>query len=84
MDDAGTDEAIWKNIAVANNARAGRKEGGIVMSVGVRGGAKSYANNAENRRKGRAGKTNATGGSKANPGGDTWYWRFLEFGTSRQ
>ncbi|HEL8103645.1 TPA: hypothetical protein U0A68_004974, partial [Escherichia coli] len=22
-----------------------------------------------------------TGAGKGNPGGDTWYWRFLEFGT---
>ena len=32
-------------------------------------------------RKGRAGKSYNTAGDKGNPGGDTWYWRFLEFGT---
>ncbi|HCS6348663.1 TPA: hypothetical protein OR096_004401, partial [Escherichia coli] len=27
------------------------------------------------------GKSFNTAGDKGNPGGDTWYWRFLEFGT---
>ena len=29
------------------------------------------------------GETYATAGSKENPGGDTFYFRFLEFGTSK-
>ncbi|MNN92971.1 hypothetical protein D3C81_2113340 [compost metagenome] len=47
------------------------------------GGARQYAGTAANRRKGRVGETYKTGGSASNPGGDTWYWRMLEFGTSR-
>ena len=48
--------------------------------VGVRGGAKKYVDDKGNRRKGRVGKSYKVGGSKGNPGGDTFYWRFLELG----
>ena len=43
----------------------------------------SYANTAANRRQNRVGQSYATAGSKENPGGDTFYFRFLEFGTSK-
>lgn len=45
--------------------------------VGVRGGARRYANTKRNARKGRAGKEYQTAGN-------TYYWRFIEFGTERQ
>lgn len=80
IDDPGTAESIAKNIVTQENARRSRAVGGVVMRVGVRGGAKQYANTRDNARKGRAGKSYATGGSKKNPGGDTWYWRLVEFG----
>lgn len=83
IDDPDTAESITKNVAIRLNARRSRAEGGIAMSVGIRGGARSYANTKANRRSGRVGLTYRTGGSKANPGGDTWYWRFIEFGTRR-
>ncbi|HOW93278.1 MAG TPA: HK97 gp10 family phage protein [Mycolicibacterium fallax] len=73
-------ERIWRNIAIQNASRQGRREGGVVMRLGVMGGARAYANTRENRRKGRVGGTYRVGGSKNNPGGDTWYWRFLELG----
>ena len=44
--------------------------------VGVRGGKAKYANNKRNRQQGRAGKEYANGGK-------TYYWRFVEFGTSK-
>jgi HK97 gp10 family phage protein len=44
--------------------------------VGVRGGAKSYANTRRNRQKGRTGKKYTTVGT-------TYWWRFLEFGTEK-
>ena len=53
------------------------------MRVGVRGGARSYAATRENVRSGRVGQQYATDGSKDNPGGETFYWRFVELGTSR-
>lgn len=80
IDDPKTAESIAKNIAVQESSRRSRAIGGVVMRVGVRGGARQYANTRENARKGRAGQTYATGGSKGNPGGDTWYWRLVEFG----
>ncbi len=66
--------ALKKNIASAIDPvpkKSGANEG---VRVGVRGGAKKYANTKYNARKGRAGKSYKTGGS-------TYYWRFLEFGT---
>ena len=83
-DDPDTkDQMIWKNIAVQFSPRQSKRVGGVVMRVGVRGGARQYANTRENVRKSRVGKTYKTLGDKTNPGGDTWYWRFLEFGTSK-
>ena len=74
IDDPDTKEQIAKNIAVAGGGRTREREaGGVMMRVGVRGGAKV--------RKG--GGTYHVGGSKSNPGGDTFYWRFVELGTSR-
>jgi HK97 gp10 family phage protein len=52
------------------------------MRIGVLGGARNLADNRANRRKGVAGKKVATEGSSSNPGGDTWYWRLVEFGAS--
>lgn len=79
LDDPETGESIAKNVTVQSSRRLS-KPGQIGFRVGIRGGAKKYANTRENVRAGRAGKTYQTGGDKGNPGGDTWYWRFLEFG----
>lgn len=84
IDDPETSEAIYKNLAVQFSSRKSRQEGGVVMRVGVLGGARKYGNTKENVRRGRAGQTYKTLGDKTNPGGDTWYWRFIELGTSRQ
>lgn len=84
IDDPATAEAIHKNIAVQFSSRKSRQEGGVVMRVGVLGGARKYGNTKENVRSGRAGQTYKTLGDKTNPGGDTRYWRFIELGTSRQ
>ena len=80
IDDTETPNRIWKNIAT----RTGRTRGTgmVLMRVGVRGGAQEYAKTKANVRKGRAGKTYATAGSKKNPGGDTFYWRYQELGRS--
>ncbi len=80
LDDGTTSEKIWKNI-VTKPAKS-RSKSYVVMRVGIKGGAK-YADTSVNRRLGRVGQENENAGSKSNPGGDTWYWRFLEFGTSR-
>lgn len=78
IDDPKTMERIWKNITI----RAGKISGeNVKMRVGIRGGARHYVHSKSNVRKGLAGKTYKTDGDKTNPGGDTFYWRFKEFGT---
>lgn len=68
IDDPQTRDAIYKNIATQSGGRRReRAEGGLVMRVGVMGGASSnkYSKDAS-----------------GNPGGDTRHWRYVEFGTS--
>jgi len=79
LDDPKSKTKIWKNIVVSASAKTFKSTGEIKFRVGVMGGAKEYARNKRNIRKGKTGKYN-TGGDKGNPGGDTWYWRFVEFG----
>jgi HK97 gp10 family phage protein len=67
LDDSESPSAIWKNIATQESGKAGRRIGGIVMRVGVRGGA------------GRGPKIENTGLA----GGDTRHWRHIEFGTEK-
>ncbi|MDN3397693.1 HK97 gp10 family phage protein [Psychrobacter sp. APC 3426] len=80
LDDKDSPRRIWKNIVT----QAGKTKGSdkVMMKVGVKGGAKKYAATRVNRRANRAGRTYATQGDKKNPGGDTWYWRLLEFGSA--
>ncbi|WP_225785770.1 HK97-gp10 family putative phage morphogenesis protein [Pseudomonas sp. Marseille-P9655] len=66
LDDPETTEKVWKNIITQESARQGRREGGVVMKVGVRGGASSNQHSRD---------------ASGNPGGDTRHWRYLEFGT---
>ncbi|WP_290614746.1 HK97-gp10 family putative phage morphogenesis protein [Arsukibacterium sp. UBA3155] len=87
VDNPATNRSIAANVAVRSMPRrklrsAGGRVGDIGISVGILGGARQYAETKENRRKGRAGQTYKTGGSRTNPGGDTWYWRLIEFGRS--
>jgi HK97 gp10 family phage protein len=75
IDNPETSNAIFRNIVVQGGGRrTERREGGPVMRVGVLGGARNYAAYGEIKT-GRSGK--------GNPGGDTWYWRLVEFGTAR-
>ena len=83
IDDPETANKIHKNIAVRWSGRTYKATGNLMFRVGVLGGAYNYANTKENIRKGRAGKKYVTDGSSSNPGGDTWYWRLLEFGTEK-
>lgn len=68
VDDHETETAIWKNVAVRWNGRAFKRNGVLAFRLGVLGGAQA----------GRAAEKGAS-----NPGGITWYWRMLEFGTSK-
>lgn len=76
LDRPETPLRIADNIAVQFSAKTLKTTGDVMMRVGVRGGAKQYSNTRENRGKGRVGTEYAIGGS-------TFYWRFLEFGTSK-
>lgn len=67
IDDPETVEKIWKNIKVSKGKT--RDKGLVIMRVGVDGGA---AMNARSDRQALAAKS----------GGNTTYWRFLEYGTS--
>ncbi|HEY0290691.1 MAG TPA: HK97-gp10 family putative phage morphogenesis protein [Pseudomonas sp.] len=81
VDDSGTVEDISKNITIRWSSKLFRSTGNLGFRVGVLGGAKEY-NNIHTRKGGRRG-TYAVGGDAGNPGGDTFYWRFVEFGTSK-
>lgn len=70
LNDPRTPENIYKNIVISTKVYP--QIGEVRSRVGVRGGARNYSAYGEIQ--------NTTG--KANPGGDTWYWRLLEFGTS--
>jgi HK97 gp10 family phage protein len=72
VDDPKTPEDIAKNVVERWDSRTFNKTGNLGFRVGVLGGARGYAK-ASGEVKGKG---------KANPGGDTFYWRFLEFGTS--
>lgn len=75
LNDPKTSEDIAENVVErwSNRTYKYRKE--MMFRVGVLGGARQKA------------EVNVSGelrgAGKNNPGGDTFYWRFLEFGTSR-
>lgn len=71
IDDPATAASIAKNIVVRKSTKTSKKVGGSAMRVGVLGGARAPAT-ASGEVKGKG---------KGNPGGDTYYWRFHEFGT---
>jgi len=74
VDDPKTSNEIAKNIVVRWSSRTFSATGDLAFRVGVLGGA---------RQDSRAYKAIGIekGNGKGNPGGDTYYWRFLEFGT---
>lgn len=78
IDDPATPQNIASNVITQFSGPLSRKNKGIAYRVGVAGGAFSkYMNTKANRRKGQVGKT------RADLGGSTFYWRFLELGTSK-
>lgn len=66
IDDPETPNKIPINIAVQFNNKLFKATGDLSFRVGVAGGAKFRKLNP---------------GNKKGPGGDTWYWRLVEFGT---
>lgn len=75
IDDPKTSPKISENIAVRKSSKRSTAKGDIKFRVGVLGGARDYSAYGE-----------ITTGKNAsqNPGGDTFYWRFIEFGTQKQ
>ncbi|MGY4876506.1 HK97-gp10 family putative phage morphogenesis protein [Vreelandella aquamarina] len=73
VNDPRTPENIADNIVVRFAPKEFKRNGNLVFRVGVLGGARGYA----------AASGEVAGKGKANPGGDTFYWRFVEFGTSK-
>jgi len=61
---------ISKRIVARNDAKAGKRVGGVVIKVGVLGGAKSE-------------KSTRSSNASNDSGSTVWYWRLLEFGTSK-
>lgn len=87
LDDKATPKRkIWRNVVVQRSKRQSKAVGGVYMRVGILGGSGIYSLTKHNVRKhrieasGRNAKSYKTGGDEGNPGGDTWYWRFVELG----
>ncbi len=91
IDDPATAEQIARNMVVRWSPKLHRRSGDLGFRVGVLGGARATSRDAQKsaRRRRRQGVASLedlgeiSGAGKANPGGDTWYWRLVEFGTSR-
>src|SRR5690606_22168251 len=73
INDPATSENIAKNIVERFSPRRYKRTGDLMFRVGVLGGARGFA----------AASGELQGAGSGNPGGDTFYWRFLEFGTSK-
>lgn len=66
FDDEKSPAAIWRNVYVQQSRSQSRAVGGVVMRVGILGGART------------GGKSETASGY---PGGDTRHWRHVELGT---
>ena len=81
LDRSRTREHIAANVSVRFDAKASRRSGDLKFRVGVLGGAASPKTNGRYSR-------NRSDGYRRDPrglkGGDTFYWRFVEFGTQNQ
>lgn len=78
FDDPKTPMMVWKEIVIRTNPTLGRQNQGVALSVGVLGGAAKQGLKGKNN----ARKIRAKGKTYITPG-NVYYWRFLEFGTSK-
>lgn len=67
INDPSTSENIAKNIAVRWSSKTFKRTGNLAFRIGVLGGAKTPRSGAD--------------AQSNNPGGATFYWRFVEFGS---
>jgi len=77
VDDKTPDGVHIKDNVVVGRSRSKSTFGREVFTVGIKYGKSKYKDNARNRRLGRVGKSFKTEG-------ETFYWKFIEFGTSHQ
>lgn len=66
IDDPETAERIHKNVYLQQSRRGSKRIGGVLMKVGILGGARTPMGRDVN--------------AEAQPGGDTRHWRFVELG----
>lgn len=80
FDNKKTPGNFSKNLTVQMASRSSKKSGSFIMRVGFLGGARSPSKqgSTQGQRRRSRGKNYAIG-----KGGNTYYWRFLEFGTVR-
>lgn len=93
LDDPATANEIAANVAIRWSGKTFKRTGDLAFRVGILGGARdpNPPKTAEYSRRARARRGVSTleslgeiaGKGKGNPGGDTYYWRFLEFGTAK-
>lgn len=93
INDPKTAEEIAKNVAVRFSPKTFSETGNLKFRVGILGGARAPAGSkqakATERRRNRKGGASLedlgeiAGKGSSNPGGDTYYWRFIEFGTEK-
>lgn len=93
IDDPKTAEQIQKNVTVRWAPKHFRATGDLKFRVGILGGARAPAGSKQERatelKRRRLGyeslesKGEIAGKGKGNPGGDTYYWRWVEFGTEK-
>ena len=84
IDDAATRENISKNITIRWSNKTFKRTGDLGFRVGILGGARVPAKRVRKRGTATLDELGefAGAGSK-NPGGDTFHWRFIEFGTQK-
>lgn len=69
IDNKASPEDIAKNVYIQQSRRQSNRIGGVVMRVGVSGGARRPIEPDPN--------------ASAQPGGDTRHWRYVELGTEK-
>lgn len=91
FDDPPTREVIADNVAVRWSPQHFKRTADLMFRVGVLGGARATGKAAlkSAQRRKRLGQASLAqlgeleGAGAGNPGGDTWYWRLVEFGTEK-
>jgi HK97 gp10 family phage protein len=90
-DDPRTPENMAANAVIRFSNRYAKATGDPMFRVGFLGGARATSRDAERSRRRRAASGvqsleslgEIQGKGAGNPGGDTWYWRLVNFGTKR-